>query len=262
MTESDIWFLTGTVNATNTPTYQPVSSVNPLPVAVSGTVVPGGTQNVNIIQVASAAVATGHGTASGVLRVELPTDGTGVVGLNAGTAIIGKVAIDQTTPGTTNGVFLNGYETVVTSTPTVQNASYVSGNSVGGLNAVTLASFNGGSGFIQDVMVASKGGSVPILTVYLFGANPTGSTFTDKGTFSIAAADVAKLIAAPFALGLAAPTGTTVTFGQQLNMGLPFIAGGSSASGVETIYYALCSGSTFTPATTTDIVVFIGASVR
>jgi hypothetical protein len=61
-------------------------------------------------------VATGHGTATGALRVELPTDGTGVVGLaagsavighvisDAGSAIIGKVGIDQTTPGTTNGV--------------------------------------------------------------------------------------------------------------------------------------------------------------
>lgn len=58
--------------------------------------------NVNIDKVAGGAVATGHGTAAGALRVELPTDGTGAVGLNAGSAIIGKVGIDQTTPGTTN----------------------------------------------------------------------------------------------------------------------------------------------------------------
>lgn len=71
-----------------------------LKVVASGT--PSGTQDVNITQVAGASVATGHGTAAGSLRVELPTDGTGVVGLNAGSAIIGKVGIDQTTPGTTN----------------------------------------------------------------------------------------------------------------------------------------------------------------
>lgn len=35
---------------------------------------------------------TGHGTASGSLRVELPTDGTGVLGLNAGTNSIGKIS--------------------------------------------------------------------------------------------------------------------------------------------------------------------------
>lgn len=47
---------------------------------------------------------TGNGTAAGALRVALPTDGTGVVGLIAGSAIVGKVGIDQTTPGTTNRV--------------------------------------------------------------------------------------------------------------------------------------------------------------
>jgi hypothetical protein len=51
-------------------------------------------------------VLNGHGTAAKSMRVELPTDGTGVVGLNAGANIVGKVGIDQTTPGTTNGVSL------------------------------------------------------------------------------------------------------------------------------------------------------------
>ena len=40
---------------------------------------------------------TGSGTATGALRVELPTNGTGVVGINAGSALIGKVSIDQAT---------------------------------------------------------------------------------------------------------------------------------------------------------------------
>lgn len=61
-------------------------------------------QSVNMAQIGGSSTATGHGTASGSLRVELPTDGTGVVGLNAGSNIIGKVGIDQTTPGTTNAI--------------------------------------------------------------------------------------------------------------------------------------------------------------
>lgn len=52
-------------------------------------------------------ISSGAGTAATALRVELPTDGTGKVGLNAGSAIVGKVGIDQTTPGTTNGVQVN-----------------------------------------------------------------------------------------------------------------------------------------------------------
>lgn len=74
---------------------------------ISGSITPSGTQDVNLAQVAGATVATGAGTAAGSVRVELPTDGTGKVGLNAGSAIIGNVRIDQTTPGTTNGVVLN-----------------------------------------------------------------------------------------------------------------------------------------------------------
>lgn len=98
------------LNADNTA----VSATHPLPVVVESG---GGTEDVNIAQVAGATVATGHGTAAGTLRVELPTDGTGVVGLNAGTAIIGNVRIDQTTPGTTNGVVVNSGTVTATGTP-------------------------------------------------------------------------------------------------------------------------------------------------
>jgi len=58
----------------------------------------------NLTQVAGATIAQGNGTAASAIRVALPTDGTGVVGLNAGTNLVGKVGIDQTTPGTTNAI--------------------------------------------------------------------------------------------------------------------------------------------------------------
>ena len=45
----------------------------------------------DITKVAGSSIATGHGTASGAIRVELPTDGTGVVVLGAGSAAIGTV---------------------------------------------------------------------------------------------------------------------------------------------------------------------------
>lgn len=44
----------------------------------------------------SAALGTGNGTAASALRVTLPTDGTGVVGLNAGTNLIGQVGRKNT----------------------------------------------------------------------------------------------------------------------------------------------------------------------
>lgn len=49
--------------------------------------------NVAITSVGTSPVAVGHGVAATALRVELPTDGTGVVGLNAGTNLIGGVSV-------------------------------------------------------------------------------------------------------------------------------------------------------------------------
>jgi hypothetical protein len=60
----------------------------------------------DITKIAGSAISQGNGTAASAIRVALPTDGTGVVGLNAGSNIIGKIAIDQTTNGTTNNVTL------------------------------------------------------------------------------------------------------------------------------------------------------------
>lgn len=53
---------------------------------------------------------SGSGTATGAIRVELPTNGTGVVGLNAGTAVIGHVITDT------------GSTTAVTGTVTISGA--------------------------------------------------------------------------------------------------------------------------------------------
>jgi hypothetical protein len=108
--------------------FVPYSVTNPLPVTGGGGV---GT-DVNISEVDGNPVAAGNGaTDSGTLRVTLSNDGTGIVSvpgvataanqttgnsslstiagavgspIPAGTAIIGKVGIDQTTLGTTNAV--------------------------------------------------------------------------------------------------------------------------------------------------------------
>jgi len=50
---------------------------------------------VSLRDISGAAAVTGSGTATGALRVELPTNGTGTVGLNAGTNAIGKLAANS-----------------------------------------------------------------------------------------------------------------------------------------------------------------------
>lgn len=164
-----------------------------------------------------------------------------------------------------NGRILSasGTSTRVTNTPTVQNAAYASGNCIGGFQSITVTNYNGQSGFLTNFRVTSVGGSTPTITVYVFDSNPSSSTCTDKSTFTLNAADVDKMVATPVAMTLAAPTGTSVTFGSvDWTPPRPFMAGGSVSSGVKTIYYALVSGSTFTPATTTDLHTSTGVALN
>lgn len=85
--------------------------------SVPTTNTPTGTQDTNLKQVNGATVNVGTGAAgTGTQRVTTSTDSTiGTVtavttitnALPAGTNLVGKVGIDQTTPGTTNGVQVN-----------------------------------------------------------------------------------------------------------------------------------------------------------
>lgn len=90
--------------------------------------------NSDITSIGGTTVVTGNGTAAGALRVALPTDGTGVVVLGAGTALAGKFGIDQTTPGTTNAVSLSH----------IGSTAVASGNGVvgAGVQRVVIASDN------------------------------------------------------------------------------------------------------------------------
>jgi hypothetical protein len=95
---------TGTAGsaASGVVTIQGIASMTPVKVDPSG----GGTGPVNVVQFGGNNVVTGTGASgNGIPRVTVSNDST--VGLVAGSAIIGKVGIDQTTPGTTNGVQVN-----------------------------------------------------------------------------------------------------------------------------------------------------------
>lgn len=108
-------------------------------VPVTGSLTPSGTQDVNTKQVNGAAVNVGVGAAgTGTQRVTTSTDSTiGTVtavtaitnALPAGANLLGKVGIDQTTPGTTNGVqTLSGSTTAVTQATASNLNAQVQGN--------------------------------------------------------------------------------------------------------------------------------------
>ena len=111
---------------------------------------------VNVTQVAGAAISQGNGTAATAIRVALPTDGTGVVGLNAGTNLVGKVGIDQTTVGTTNAVSLAQL----------------------GANTVSTGNGTAGTGTLRVSIASDSTGQVALAT----GANTIGATYGFAGT--------------------------------------------------------------------------------
>ena len=83
----------------------------------------------DITKVAGSAISQGHGTAATAIRVELPTDGTGVVGLTASTNTIGALA--------TSGRIVTG--TTITR-PTPDTNIYAAGDLVA--NSTTAATVN------------------------------------------------------------------------------------------------------------------------
>lgn len=130
-------------------------------------------------------------------------------------------------------------------TPTIQAAQYVSGNNIGGLVSFTLQ--RQASGILNEISIKFVGGATTAITTYCFDSNPSASTFTDKGTFTLATADVDKLLFAPQAMTPAVQgVGSTVTFQEVANMARMFNA-------TSTIWCAYVAGGTFTPASVADM---------
>lgn len=169
--------------------------------------------------------------------------GGGGVVTNAGTFAVQNTAA---TPAGTNVIgTVGGTDDRLSATPTIQNAAYASGNNIGGLVSLTLP--RTASGILNAVAVKFVGGATTAITAYFFDANPTGSTFTDKSTFTLATADLDKLILPPQVLTPAVQgIGSTITFAEAANLARMF-------KSTATIYCAFVSGGTFTPASTTDL---------
>lgn len=121
------------------------------------------------------AVTLGHGTAANAMRVELPTDGTGVVGLAAGTQVIGHVIVDSGTVTTVS---------TVTNLAQMNGAALLMGNGVTGTGSqrVTIASDN--TAF--TVNAAQSGtwtvqpGNTPNSTPWLMSPSTGGNTAAVK----------------------------------------------------------------------------------
>ena len=143
--------------------------------------------------------------------------------------------------------------------PTIQNASYSSGNAIGnsGTNGAlqTITPFRSvqPTGILNNESIWSLGGSTTAITLYIFKANPINSTCTDKAAFVLAAADVPKLInAIPIVLTPAVVgVGTTATTAASQS---PISIRNQDNPTTNKLYICPVVGGTVTPASTSDLI--------
>lgn len=155
----------------------------------------------------------GHGTAAGAMRVELPTDGTGVVGIAAGSAIIGNVRIDQTTPGTTNGVQVNA--ALPAGTNLIGNVGSATGSAVPAAGVYLGASSGGNltglligagteAGALRVTLPTDGTGSVTLAPSAAAGVGITPSQIAAAGSSLVLKASAGNLYTASVSVGATA----------------------------------------------------------
>jgi hypothetical protein len=157
--------------------------------------------------------------------------------LPAGTNIIGSIATRSGIVGTT-----------VTCT---SGSAYTAGQVVGGLLSWASIFGTAQTGVLESIVLTCKSNQTAGFKLYLFTANPTSSTWTDKSSPAINSADISKVIG-PFYLsgydsGLGTGTFYTISgIGQSLT---------SATAG---LYGVLVTTGTPTFTTTTDLYLTVG----
>jgi hypothetical protein len=142
--------------------------------------------------------------------------------------------------------------TAVTLQPTVTAAAYSANNCVGGLLTFTNAFGAAQSGVLESVTLSLKTGSVTAgFKLYLFNANPSNTTWTDKASPSINAADVGKLIGPPLSL-----TAYDNGLGTHTLYGIDGI-GRQLSSANTSLYGVLVTTGTPTFASTSDVYITV-----
>lgn len=123
--------------------------------------------------------------------------------------------------------------------PTVQTAAYGSGNNVGGLLQFTASARDPvDTGFVSGLAITMLDAQSLTLDVWVFDANPTASTFTDRGAFTVADADRAKVVDI---IHISDCTGTAPTVCK-----MTAFPSGYKLTG-QTLYLAFMTRSAFTP---------------
>jgi hypothetical protein len=218
------------------------AQTSPISLTPAGAVRTDASTTTQPISAASLPLPAGAATAAGVAAINTtlgtPMQATGgTVGIAAGTNAIGSII---------------GRTTMATATPTVtSNGTYAAGNEIGGL--MTFAIGGAGSGTLMSMRVTSKSVLTTALKAYIFSANPSNTTWTDKTAPAINAADIASPLAV---IPLNAPDNGlgTHTLWELSGIAAQFVAANLYAVLVTVSAVTLTSG------TTSDITVQLGIS--
>ena len=95
-------------------------------------------------------------------------------------------------------LYVNAAQTraTVTASPTADTSAYADGDLIGGKLSFTSATrFSGGSALLQNALLVDQAKQSANIDLVLFGADPSGTAFTDQAAFDVADADMDKIIA-------------------------------------------------------------------
>lgn len=163
--------------------------------------------NENIAQINGSTVLVGHGTAAGTLRVELPTDGTGVVGLNAGTQSIGSIINVSGTISLPTGASTSALQTTGNTSLATIATNQTSGGQKTQISTPTALTVTQAAIAVGTTAVRlTVSGSAPASTRVVLVATPD------------------SVSTAVFYIGSSSVTSTSTTRGIEITAGQSFIA--------------------------------------
>lgn len=179
---------------------------------------------------------------------------TSACSVNARLAALEK-AVESATPssvvltaGEAHAGEVGGNQLTIPVTPTVTATTYTTGQAMGALQTLANAErVSGKGGLAQSVLVALKVANTVNVDVFIFNANPSGSTCTNASAFVLAAADIGKVVAVAHVTDWTA--GNTASFGQSQNLASPY----ALPSGTSLFSCAVARGS-ITTTGTSDLV--------
>lgn len=137
-------------------------------------------------------------------------------------------------------------------TAVTASSAYSDGNAVGGKRTLANALGAAGTGVLESIMLLDRANQKPALEIYIFDADPTNATLTDKTAFVFSTDDL-KVLAR-----ISVATGDWVTHNSKATACIKGIGAALKAAGTSLYAAVVLNGSTPTFAATTDFQIIVG----